>query len=49
MIIITPHIVDIKNQADLEKLREKADNWQNNGSTEMKMKLDGPDEKTDNQ
>ena len=49
VIIITPHIVDIKNQADLEKLREKADNWQNNGSTEMKMKLDGSDEKTDNQ
>ena len=35
VIIITPHIVDIKNPDDLEKLREKADNWQSNGSTEM--------------
>ena len=35
VIIITPHIVDIKNPNDLEKLREKADNWQSNGSTEM--------------
>ena len=35
VIIITPHIVDIKNPADLEKLKEKADNWQNNGPTQM--------------
>ena len=35
VIIITPHIVDIKNPEDLEKLKEKADNWQNNGSTQM--------------
>ena len=34
VIIITPHIVDIKNPEDLEKLKEKADNWQNNGSTQ---------------
>ena len=34
VIIITPHIVDIKNPEDLEKLKEKADNWQNNGSPE---------------
>ncbi len=47
VIIITPHIVDIKNEADLEKLKEKADNWQSNGSSEMKMQLDGSDEKTD--
>lgn len=47
VIIITPHIVDIKNEADLEKLKEQADNWQNNGSTEMKMKLEDTDEKTD--
>ncbi len=32
VIIITPHIVDIKNPEDLEKLKEKAQNWQNNGS-----------------
>ena len=47
VIIITPNIVDIKNQADIEKLKEKADNWQNNGSSEMKMQLEDPDEKTD--
>ena len=34
VIIITPHIVDINNPADLEKLKEKADNWQSNGVTE---------------
>ena len=35
VIIITPHIVDIKNQDDLEKLKEKADNWQSNGAPRM--------------
>ena len=35
VIIITPHIVDIKNPEDLEKLKEKADNWQSNGATRM--------------
>lgn len=36
VIIITPHIVDIKNPGDLEKLKEKAENWQRNstGQTE---------------
>lgn len=33
VIIITPHIVDIKNPEDIEKLKEKAQDWQNNGST----------------
>ena len=38
VFIITPHIIDIKNpgdlekkQSDLERLRKKADSWQNNG------------------
>ncbi len=35
VIIITPHIVDIKNPGDIEKLKEKADNWQNNGKNQM--------------
>ena len=35
VIIITPHIVDIKNPEDLEKLKEKSDSWQSNGTTEM--------------
>ena len=34
VIIITPHIVDIKNPDDLEKLKEKSDNWQSNGTTQ---------------
>lgn len=33
VIIITPHIVDINNPEDLEKLKEKAQDWQNNGAT----------------
>ena len=40
VIIITPHIVDIKNPDDLEKLKEKADNWQSNGSTEMEKEME---------
>ena len=40
VIIITPHIVDIKNPDDLEKLKEKADNWQSNGSIEMETETD---------
>ncbi len=39
VIIITPHIVDIKNPDDMEKLKEKADNWQNNGPSQMNPKL----------
>ena len=35
VIIITPHIVDIKNSEDIERLKEKADNWQSNGTTRM--------------
>ena len=34
VIIITPHIVDIKNPEDIEKLKEKAQDWQNNGGIE---------------
>ena len=34
VIIITPHIVDIKNPEDMEKLKEKAQDWKNNGISE---------------
>ena len=34
VIIITPHIVDINNPGDIEKLKEKAQDWQNNGNIE---------------
>lgn len=40
VIIITPHIVDIKNEDDLEKLKEKADNWQRNGTTQTETETD---------
>ena len=40
VIIITPHIVDIKNPEDLEKLKEKADNWQSNGTTTTEKETD---------
>ena len=40
VIIITPHIVDIKNQDDLEKLKEKADNWQSNGATQTETETE---------
>ena len=31
VFIITPHIVDIQNPTDIEKLKQKSDNWQQNG------------------
>ncbi len=34
VIIITPHIVDIGNPADLEKLQKKAGNWRSGGALE---------------
>ena len=40
VIIITPHIVDIKNPKDLEKLKEKADNWQSNGASTLEEELE---------
>ena len=40
VIIITPHIVDINNPEDLEKLKEKAQDWQNNGATEKEKKTE---------
>ena len=40
VIILTPYIVDIKNPEDLEKLKEKADNWQSNGANQTEMETD---------
>ena len=40
VIIITPHIVDIKNPDDIEKLKEKADDWQSNGTNQTEMETD---------
>lgn len=34
VIIITPHIVDIKNPEDLEKLQKEADKWRSNNDQE---------------
>ena len=35
VILITPHIVDMQNENDIEKLKQKADEWRHNGSKEM--------------
>ena len=40
VIIITPHIVDIKNPEDMEKLKEKSQDWQNNGSIEKGTEIE---------
>ena len=40
VIIITPHIVDIKNPEDMEKLKEKSQDWQNNGSREKGTEIE---------
>ena len=36
IFLITPHIIDIKNPADLEKLKEKNEDWLKNGLEEFK-------------
>ena len=36
VFLITPHIIDIKNPADLEKLKEKNEDWLKNGMEEFK-------------
>ncbi|MYK97091.1 hypothetical protein F4009_24355 [Candidatus Poribacteria bacterium] len=40
VIILTPYIVDIKNPGDLEKLKQKADNWQSNGTNQTETETD---------
>ena len=50
VILITPHIVDMQNENDIKKLKQKADEWRHNGSTEMQPELnrdtdDGDEEK----
>ena len=40
VIILTPYIVDIKNPEDLEKLKEKADTWQSNGTNQTETETD---------
>ena len=36
VFIITPHIIDIKNPADLEKLKQKEEEWRKNGQIDLK-------------
>ena len=50
VILITPHIVDMQNENDIKKLKQKADEWRHNGSTEMQPESnrdtdDGDEEK----
>ncbi len=35
VFIITPHIIDIKNPADLEKLKQKEEEWRKNGQIDL--------------
>ena len=35
VFIITPHIIDIKNPDDLEKLRQKEEDWRKNGEIDL--------------
>ena len=35
VFIITPHIIDIKNPEDLEKLKQKEEDWRKNGQTDL--------------
>ena len=40
VFLITPHIIDIKNPADLEKLKEKNEDWLKHGMEELKNASD---------
>ena len=35
VFIITPHIIDIKNPEDIEKLKQKEEDWRNNGKLDL--------------
>ena len=39
VFIITPHIIDIKNPEDIEKLRQKEEDWRKNGKLDLKNSI----------
>ena len=45
VILITPHIVDMQNENDIEKLKQKADEWRHNGSQEIQPESKQDEEK----
>ena len=45
VILITPHIVDMQNENDIEKLKQKTDEWRHNGSQEIQPELKQDEEK----
>ena len=40
VFIITPHIIDIKNPDDLEKLKQKEEDWRKNGQTDLEKSIE---------
>ena len=45
VILITPHIVDMQNENDVEKLKQKTDEWRHNGSQEIQPESKQDEEK----
>jgi len=45
VILITPHIIDMQNENDIEKLKQKADEWRHNGSQEIQPESKQDEEK----
>jgi len=45
VILITPHIVDMQNENDIEKLKQKTDEWRHNGSKEIQPESKQDEEK----
>ena len=39
VFIITPHIIDIKNPDDIEKLRQKEEDWRKNGQIDLEKSI----------
>ena len=39
VFIITPHIIDIKNPDDIEKLRQKEEDWRKNGEIDLEKSI----------
>ena len=45
VILITPHIVDMQNENDVEKLKQKTNEWRHNGSQEIQPESKQDEEK----
>ncbi|HIO47428.1 TPA: hypothetical protein EYN23_08775, partial [Candidatus Poribacteria bacterium] len=49
VILITPHIVDMQNADDIEKLKQKADEWRHNGSKEVQSESNQDEDPADDE